>query len=108
MHFSDRRRGPAFPIRPGRATTRPLPVMPIRTDGRTASLKWQVDSAARTRLAPHMPTFPSALFPSLPPAITMNADTQSLWALTNPARSATPLAGDVSCDVCVVGGGIAD
>ena len=37
----------------------------------------------------------------------MNADTQSLWALTNPARSATPLTGDVSCDVCVVGSGIA-
>ena len=34
-------------------------------------------------------------------------DTQSLWALTNPARSATPLTGDVSCDVCVVGSGIA-
>ena len=37
----------------------------------------------------------------------MNADTQSLWALTNPARSATPLTDDMSCDVCVIGGGIA-
>jgi len=37
----------------------------------------------------------------------MNADTQSLWALTNTARSAVPLTMDVSCDVCVVGGGIA-
>jgi glycine/D-amino acid oxidase-like deaminating enzyme/nitrite reductase/ring-hydroxylating ferredoxin subunit len=37
----------------------------------------------------------------------MNIDTSSVWSLTNPARSAIPLAGDVSCDACVVGSGIA-
>ena len=37
----------------------------------------------------------------------MNSDTTSVWAPTNPAPSPTPLTGDVSCDVCVVGAGIA-
>jgi len=37
----------------------------------------------------------------------MNAETQSMWALANPVRSGAPLTGDVSCDVCIVGGGIA-
>ncbi len=37
----------------------------------------------------------------------MNSDTTSVWAPTEPAPLPTPLAGDVSCDVCVVGAGIA-
>lgn len=37
----------------------------------------------------------------------MDARTSSVWSLTHPSRSAAPLAGDVSYDVCVVGGGIA-
>src|SRR5579871_6627368 len=37
----------------------------------------------------------------------MDARTSSVWSLTNPARSATPLVGDVTYNVCVVGGGIA-
>lgn len=32
--------------------------------------------------------------------------TSSPWSDTNPVRSATPLAADSTCDVCVVGGGI--
>ncbi|QJW98350.1 FAD-dependent oxidoreductase [Frigoriglobus tundricola] len=37
----------------------------------------------------------------------MNTDTRSIWALDDAARTAAPLAGDASCDVCVIGGGIA-
>ena len=37
----------------------------------------------------------------------MTGDTSSVWELPHPALSAAPLAGDVTYDVCVVGGGIA-
>ncbi|HUR52650.1 MAG TPA: FAD-dependent oxidoreductase, partial [Gemmataceae bacterium] len=37
----------------------------------------------------------------------MTASTSSPWSDKNPVRSATPLAADSTCDVCVVGGGIA-
>lgn len=37
----------------------------------------------------------------------MNTDTSSIWSLANADRSTTPLAGDKSFDVCVVGAGIA-
>src|SRR5205823_4829367 len=33
--------------------------------------------------------------------------TSSVWSLSNPARLATPLAGNARYDVCVIGGGIA-
>ena len=35
------------------------------------------------------------------------SDTSSVWSLKNPALVGAPLAGDVSYDVCVIGGGIA-
>src|SRR3954452_10376005 len=37
----------------------------------------------------------------------MTTSTSSPWSDKNPVRSATPLAADSTCDVCVVGGGIA-
>ncbi len=37
----------------------------------------------------------------------MNADTQSLWALNDSARETSTLPGDLACDVCIVGSGIA-
>jgi len=37
----------------------------------------------------------------------MSTSTSSPWSDQNPVRSATPLAADAKCDVCVVGGGIA-
>lgn len=37
----------------------------------------------------------------------MAQDTRSLWHITNPSRTAAPLAGNVRYDVCVVGSGIA-
>jgi glycine/D-amino acid oxidase-like deaminating enzyme/nitrite reductase/ring-hydroxylating ferredoxin subunit len=37
----------------------------------------------------------------------MSANTQSVWVLSNPARFADRLTGDVACDVCVIGAGIA-
>jgi glycine/D-amino acid oxidase-like deaminating enzyme/nitrite reductase/ring-hydroxylating ferredoxin subunit len=37
----------------------------------------------------------------------MTSPTSSPWSDKNPVRAATPLAADISCDVCVVGGGIA-
>src|SRR5262245_43189635 len=36
----------------------------------------------------------------------MNARTSSVWSLDDPARSAAPLAGNTTYDVCVLGGGI--
>ncbi|HEX3151538.1 MAG TPA: FAD-dependent oxidoreductase [Gemmataceae bacterium] len=37
----------------------------------------------------------------------MDAATSSLWSLDDPARSAERLAGDATCDVCIVGAGTA-
>ncbi|HEX4610198.1 MAG TPA: FAD-dependent oxidoreductase [Urbifossiella sp.] len=37
----------------------------------------------------------------------MSTATRSVWALTDPARTAARLTGDTACDVCVAGAGIA-